>query len=408
MERMPPSIRVVALIAAYNEEDVIGQALAHLIGQGASAYLLDDGSTDATAGIARTFLGNGLIGIEPLGKLESGSGTFCLSRILRRKEELAESLDADWFINQDADEFRESPWPHLSLSAAIELVDRLGWNAIDFEVLNFVPEAAAFRPGDDLAQRFSRYVPGADYDRLQVRCWKKTSDRADLASSAGHDVSFAGRRVFPIRFPMRHYPFRSESHAQRKVFGERKPRFDADERRRGWHVQYDRFAEGSSVVATTGVGAAYDADAINVSVQLLNRLVESACPWPAADPGAALAASVERLEEAIARGRAEAEVLKGREALQKAQVAALDRELAERRREAQRLRDREAQLAAQVDRLEHDLNQGQREADALRETVRRLNDGAQVVSRELQVVLASRSWRITAPLRAIWRLLGRT
>jgi hypothetical protein len=48
-------LRLVAIIAAYNEEDIIGPALAHLIEQGASVYLLDDGSTDRTVAVAQVF-----------------------------------------------------------------------------------------------------------------------------------------------------------------------------------------------------------------------------------------------------------------------------------------------------------------------------------------------------------------
>ena len=42
------SLSIVAIIAARNEQDVIGQVIADLIRQRIDVYLIDDGSTDAT------------------------------------------------------------------------------------------------------------------------------------------------------------------------------------------------------------------------------------------------------------------------------------------------------------------------------------------------------------------------
>src|SRR5262249_10574746 len=141
---------------------------------------------------------------------------FSLTRILRRKAELAAKLDASWFINHDADEFRESPWADLDLRRAIQRVDGWGDNAIDFAVLDFWPTHAGFRPGPDARQAFPRYAPGAGWNRVQIRCWKKGEAAVDLVSSGGHEATFPGRRVFPVRFILRHYPIRSQAHGERK------------------------------------------------------------------------------------------------------------------------------------------------------------------------------------------------
>src|SRR5262249_7491581 len=147
--------------------------------------------------------------------------TFDWDRILRRKAQLASELDADWFIHHDADEFRESPWADVTLKEAISRVDALGYNAIDFASLDFRPTDDEFR-GGDIRAAFPLYSDGASYDKVQIRCWKKCAD-VDLASTGGHEARFDGRRVFPIRFLLRHYPIRGQSHGNRKVFAERKP-----------------------------------------------------------------------------------------------------------------------------------------------------------------------------------------
>jgi hypothetical protein len=54
--------RIVAILAAYNEERFIAQCLEHLHANGVEAYLCDNQSTDRTVQIAETFLGRGLRG----------------------------------------------------------------------------------------------------------------------------------------------------------------------------------------------------------------------------------------------------------------------------------------------------------------------------------------------------------
>jgi GT2 family glycosyltransferase len=242
---MPESFRIVALISAYNEEDIISAVIGHLVENGIDVYLLDDASTDGTVTEARAWLGRGLVAIETLpGASSSEDRRFEWSAILRRKEVLARELDADWFIHHDADEVRESPWPGVSLRDGIRWVDRLGYNAIDFRVLNFRPIDDGFRRGDDPRRYFTYYEPGDEVDRLQVKCWKNRPEPIALANG-GHEARFADRRIFPLPFLLRHYPVRGQAHGRRKVFAERKRRYTEAERAKGWHVQYDAIVDES-------------------------------------------------------------------------------------------------------------------------------------------------------------------
>jgi hypothetical protein len=231
--------RVVAIISTFNEADVIESVLDHLASNGIWSYLIDNCSTDETVHRARQWLGRGLLGIESFANPASGRTSW--KALLARKLELARELGADWYIHHDADEIRESPWPDMSLREAIRLVDRLDYNAIDFRVLNFAPVDDTFRAGDDPRQHFLRWEEPADYDRLQRKCWKAGAAELRLADG-GHDVRFADRRVFPMRFLLRHYPIRSQAHGLRKVFEDRKTRFAEEELAFGWHRQYDHIA----------------------------------------------------------------------------------------------------------------------------------------------------------------------
>ena len=386
--------RLVAIVSAYNEEDIIGPALAHLVAQGASVYLLDDGSTDRTLANAKEAAGSRLIGVEALPPVAraDGTGAYCWSRILDRKAQLARTLDGEWFIHQDADEFRESPWPHLSLADAVGLVDRLGWNAIDFEVFDFVPAGEDLLPGQDPFSTFRRYHPAAEYDRLQIRCWKKTGAPVDLTTTGGHEARFPGRRVFPVRFPMRHYPIRSAAQGERKVFRDRKPRFDPEERARGWHVQYDRFIEGQPVLPDPASALIFDADAAAAGLQIKNRLVEAACPSLPPGHPADLAAAVRRVEDDIVRQAGYVKLLELTAERRQQEIAALDLRRGELERWLHNALGHAASLEATV--------------AALHEEIAIVNRNALDVAGQLDEAYASRSWRVTKPLRAIWRMLG--
>jgi hypothetical protein len=307
---MPSDFSVIALISAYNEADIIETVVSDLITQGVQVYFMDDGSSDGTAAAVERHLGRGVVGIERLSK-DAASPRFEWERILRRKAELASSLEGSWFIHHDADEFRESPWAHLSLKDAIQHVDALGYNAIDFAGLEFWPVDGRFRAGDDVREAFTFYSELAPYDRVQIRCWKKTKEPVDLASSGGHGVQFPGRKVFPVRFILRHYPIRGQAHGERKVFEERQNRFVDDERARGWHVQYDGLRSGTSFIREATTLSSYDPDAVRLSLALNPR-------YP------------EELETAICAARSElAAALAG--------LAARSRDLDVRAREAERL-----------------------------------------------------------------------
>src|SRR5260370_10721194 len=72
----------------------------------------------------------------------------------------------------------------------------------------------------------------------QVKAWKNIG-KVDLALTGGHDVEFDKKRIYPIKFLTKHYPLRSNSQANRKIYKERFPRIEKEWRDKGWHVHYD-------------------------------------------------------------------------------------------------------------------------------------------------------------------------
>lgn len=223
-------MRVVAILASFNEEHFIARCLEHLFAQGVDAYLVDNGSTDLTVEIAERYLGHGLVGVEQYPRVED---TYKWHSILQRKEELAQTLEADWFIHADPDEIRLAPRPGQTLVEALVEVDRSGYNAVNFSEFTFVPtEEAPDHDHPDFLRTMRHYYPFVRGFPFRVQAWKRQPERVHLAKSGGHQVNFSDLRLYPEPFEMRHYPWLSVPHLVQKYVGRR---FDARELRWGWH-----------------------------------------------------------------------------------------------------------------------------------------------------------------------------
>jgi predicted nucleic acid-binding Zn-ribbon protein len=420
-------------------------------------YFIDDGSTDDTIRQVEPFVNRGVIAVERR-RPPSRDGRFEWQAILERKAALARELDADWFIHHDADEFRESPWAGLTLAEAVGHVDALGYNAIDFECLDFWPVRDDFRPGDDVRDAFAFYSPSAPYNALQIRCWKKTTGAVDLESSGGHEARFDGRRVFPLRFLLRHYPVRGRDHGARKVFEERIGRFDAAERARGWHVQYDAFGPDTTFVHDEAGLTPYDPAAVRVRLSLRHHEIETLT-----EAVHALSMENDRLRDALERARrdlswtcgqiatlnrglderaAQVESLGARleemhqrviatDAERRALHEALDRRHAEAAAREQALGDLSGRLAELHERLvarereaaalhgalgqardaaaryESDARRLRPEVTRLQEELAAVRRAAESAAARVDALEHSVTWRWTAPLRAAVALLGR-
>lgn len=380
---MTPAFHVVALIAARNENDIIGQVIEDLVSQGVDVYFIDDGSTDGTLETVRSWTGRGVIGLER----RSPSATFNWTEILRRKEQLAAELEASWFIHHDADEFRQSPFPGKSLAEAIRIVDELGYNAIDFRVLNFRPTATdRFDGSKDVRRALTYFEPAEYWETPQVKAWRKT-EHVDLASSGGHDAQFAGRLVCPVQFLLRHYPVRNQAQGEQKIFADRRPRFTDAERGAGWHVQYDRIEPGESLLRDPGALTEFDEGAELLRLRIAHRDTQE------------LDATARRLEVANAQlTQSRSQTADAIEQLrQRTEEFEHARRALESERDAARgERDNERRHSANLQDLL--LASGRKAVDA---AVRYESD-IRGLQAEVTSIYQSRSWRWMAPMR--WAL----
>jgi glycosyltransferase involved in cell wall biosynthesis len=248
--RVPANFRVTAIMTVYNESDILAASLQSLRRQGVDVYVIDNWSTDDSHRIARDFLGRGVIGIEQY-PVSGPTGTFDWTNLLTRVEAVAEGLEADWIIHHDVDEYRMSPWPGVPLCAALHAVQSFGFNAVDHTVLTHHPTADSFAAGDDFVDAFPYFEFGTRPGHFrQIKAWRQSAGSVRLADSGGHQAIFDDRRVFPFNFLLRHYPIRTQAQGERKVFHDRRVRWNPVERGRGWHSHYDSIAAGHNFISS--------------------------------------------------------------------------------------------------------------------------------------------------------------
>lgn len=230
------NFKVLAILHLYNEEDVIKKTIEYLLCQGLFVYVLDNWSTDNSYEIAKKCVS------ENPGKVflhrfpeSGGSNYYDWYLQLEKTEQLSCELDFDWFIHYDCDEFRVSPWKNCSLKEFIFNVDQLGYNCIENTVIDFRitenEQENIFMEDTYFDFRYNDIM----FD--QVKTWKKCSN-VDLKSSGGHFVRVDNPVIFPLKILNRHYPLRCLSQAKKKVYQDRLPRFEKENRERGWHGHY--------------------------------------------------------------------------------------------------------------------------------------------------------------------------
>ncbi len=239
----PASFRALAVVAMYNEVDVARSCVQALLDDGLAVHVIDNWSTDGTYERVEQMTGSGRS--PPSGGRPTPQATVTTGRpYLDRIWEVANSRQADWCIYLDADERRRSPWPGGRLVDALHHVDRSGFTAVDHSVVEFHPIDNGFDPtGDADVEAELRWFefPRRPGMFRQVKAW---SGRKVRHRSGGHDVVFRGRRVYPYKFLLKHYPIRSQEHGEQKVFAERKSRWSPEGLAHGWHTHYDHVRPG--------------------------------------------------------------------------------------------------------------------------------------------------------------------
>lgn len=239
----PDDFRPLALVTTYNDGDIAVQMISKLLDDGIEVWVHDNWSTDDTfEQLTALAAARSDLSVERF----PGAGPsqyFDLRTICRMKEEVAATQPGRWIIHHDSDEIRCSPWPGVSLRGGLYVAERMGYTAVDFTVCEFRPVADGSVPGLDLERHARHFEYSRELGHFeQIKVWRQPAGRVDLVSSGGHQARFPGRKTFPYKFLLKHYPLRTPQQARVKIFCERRPRYSPEERKMGWHTHYDHFS----------------------------------------------------------------------------------------------------------------------------------------------------------------------
>ncbi|MGB9707640.1 MAG: glycosyltransferase, partial [Microgenomates group bacterium] len=227
-------LRIASIITCYNEEDIIESTIRYYLYQNIDVFVIDNWSTDKSYKIIKN-LQKKHKNIYLLKYPENNpTPIYEWKNLLKKIEQIAKNSNYNWYLHNDSDEIRFSPWENKNLREGIEIVDSFGYNSIDFTVIDF-------RYTTDLNNKtfsFKNY----DYFEfgkrpghfLQIKCWKKTKN-IDLSSSGGHEIVLPNRKIFPLKFLSKHYPLRNHNQAKQKL-SFRLTRLSEEEIKMGWHT----------------------------------------------------------------------------------------------------------------------------------------------------------------------------
>lgn len=235
----PQEFRIVAFITTYNDGDIILPAIHYLFQNNIEVYVIDLWSTDGAFEKVKQIDDEKFIGTERWPK-SGPNEKYGFTGLQKRIDYLRQKINADWFIQLDADELLESPWKNVDLRDAIYQVDQRGYNQIDFSVLNFFPVDNNYQPGKSLSEHF-RYFDFGRFppDTINIQAWKNTNNPFDINTQKIKDDDSSNLSVFPYKFLLKHYPIRSQDQAYRKFVSNRMPYNSRKERCLQWQIGYE-------------------------------------------------------------------------------------------------------------------------------------------------------------------------
>ena len=185
------------------------------------------------------------------------------------QENLAGTLDADWFVHHEGDEFRESAWPNE------RLVD--GCTSRHSRIQRHRFRTPEFLPG---RQRLARgKVSTAGITWLSTRCPVGQGSDQVLEEDTRCRPRLERRRrsafrepaCGPVRFLLRRYPIRSHAHGEQGL-RQAPPALGSRRGRDGWHVQYDDILPGHDFLQPTARLREFDSDQVRMQLPLQPKI----------------------------------------------------------------------------------------------------------------------------------------
>lgn len=233
-------MKAIALMFVRNGEAYLERCLRHLGEQGLGVVVIDHGSTDGTPAILARHRPHHVRDVVRV----PYEGVFDLEQMLLLQREQALRLGMDWYLRVDVDEIPLSDRPGETLHQALERVDAVGWDAVNFAEFVFVYDSDTIsHAGSDYVESMRSYYHFAPEPVRLMRAFRSGLP-VDNVAHAGHKLPLDRVRLYEGTFVLKHYIALSRAHAEAKYLGRSyAPRNLA----RGWHfnrvnLRADQFA----------------------------------------------------------------------------------------------------------------------------------------------------------------------
>jgi len=204
-------MKIIGMLSVYNDGDIINEVIEHLLSQNLELVVLDNGSTDGSFEICRKFQDKGILQLK-----QFQTETFNEFLVYRMLYDMAIAHNPDWVVKIDSDEFLESGISKMNLKDAIIQVDKEGYNLIQFDRFDFFMTDDDKKNSDSIKNKLRYYSCQGDF---LYRSWKYKPG-ITIGDVDGHYPIFPegdGYKIAPNKLVLRHYTFRSQEQAEKKM-----------------------------------------------------------------------------------------------------------------------------------------------------------------------------------------------
>jgi len=208
-------MKVIGMMSVFNDEDIIEEVIENHLSEGLELVVLDNGSSDNTFHICEKFVGKGILQLKQFETPTFMGQHDLLHRMLYH---MALIEKPDWLLRSDSDEFFESGISNLNLKKAIAKVDSEGCNLIQFDRFDFFMTDDDNESAKSIKEKMTYYSCHGDY---LYRAWKYFPG-ISMGYAGGHYPIYPEGftyKIYPKKFVMRHYKFRSKEQAEKKMAG---------------------------------------------------------------------------------------------------------------------------------------------------------------------------------------------
>lgn len=228
------------IMTTYNDHDIIESIIRENDRLGYEQIIIDNWSNDGTWEIISRVKNELSTVLETMQyPYEGPTEHYKWKEMLDLKSKIAMNYQNRWILHQDSDEITISPIYNYNINVILESIKELGYNCISLRMLDFTPIDDTFTQGNPI-EHFKYYrISNIPSYGLQNKIWFQGEHPVDLSHAGGHDVAFAGRRIFPIRLPRFHYSIRSIEHAKSKYSPKRLTRSESERTTLGWHTHVE-------------------------------------------------------------------------------------------------------------------------------------------------------------------------